>query len=87
MKNVNARRKEEGVSLASISNKKMDYRAEMLTKSLNGKDNKGNKPNLAIGKYSPQKPKSRQSTKKSTKRRNSKKDMDTRQNPGKPKSG
>jgi hypothetical protein len=49
MKNVRERRKEEGVSLAAISNKKLDYRAEMINKTSNKKDRNGRKPNLAIG--------------------------------------
>ena len=49
MKNVNQRRKEEGVCLAAISNKKLDYRAEILNKTSNKKDKHGKKPNLSIG--------------------------------------
>ena len=49
MKNVRERRKEEGISLAAISNKKLDYRAEMINKTSTKKDRKGKKPNLTIG--------------------------------------
>ena len=40
MKNVRNRRKDEGVSLAAISNKKLDFRAEMLNKNSGKKNHK-----------------------------------------------
>jgi hypothetical protein len=49
MKHINERRKEEGVSLAAISNKKLDYRAEMLNRKSIKKDKKGNRPRISIG--------------------------------------
>jgi hypothetical protein len=49
MKNVNKRRKDEGVSLAAISNRKLDYRAEMLSRKTISHSKKRSRSALSIG--------------------------------------